>query len=130
MNSLSSFLISRHLVSRVPPFMKPNKMRSIFEVYGVVTRLYLAEEDTETKRKRKESGGNASKQFKEGWIEFSEKKIAKQVQNNFLFLLSSSFKAAYYCKVAESLNNTNIGGKKGSFYHDDIWNLKYLSGFK
>jgi ESF2/ABP1 family protein len=23
-----------------------------------------------------------------------------------------------------------IGGKKRSFYHDDMWNLKYLKGFK
>ena len=30
----------------------------------------------------------------------------------------------------KELNNTNIGGKKRSFYHDDIWNLKYLKGFK
>lgn len=45
-----------------------------------------------------------------GWIEFADKKVAKQ--------------------VAESLNNTAIGGKKGDFYHDDIWNLKYLKNFK
>lgn len=31
-------------MSRVPPFMKPNKARSIFEEYGEVTRLFLAEE--------------------------------------------------------------------------------------
>ena len=31
-------------VSRVPPFMKPNKARDLFEQYGEVTRLYLAEE--------------------------------------------------------------------------------------
>eukprot|EP01033_Poteriospumella_lacustris_P000307 gene307-195_t len=97
-------------MSRVPPFMKPNKAKSIFEQYGEVTRLYLAEEDVQARRKRKEHGGNGSKQFKEGWIEFADKKIAKQ--------------------VAESLNNTPIGGKKGDFYHDDIWNLKYLKGFK
>lgn len=48
--------------------------------------------------------------FLEGWIEFSDKKIAKQ--------------------VADSLNNTSIGGKKGDFYHDDIWNVKYLKSFK
>ncbi len=45
-----------------------------------------------------------------GWIEFADKKVAKM--------------------VAESLNNTSIGGKKGGFYHDDIWNLKYLKNFK
>lgn len=31
-------------ISRIPPFMKPNKMRTIFEEYGEVTRIYLAEE--------------------------------------------------------------------------------------
>lgn len=35
------------------------------------------------------------------------------------------------CKaIAESLNNTLIGGKKRNYYHDDIWNLKYLRKFK
>ncbi|KAJ1440500.1 hypothetical protein B484DRAFT_323038, partial [Ochromonadaceae sp. CCMP2298] len=97
-------------MSRVPPFMKPNKARNIFEQYGEVTRLYLAEEASMQRQKRKENGGNGSKQFCEGWIEFSSKKIAK--------------------RVAESLNNTAIGSKKGDFYHDDIWNLKYLRKFK
>ena len=55
-------------------------------------------------------GGNASKQFTEGWVEYADKKIAKS--------------------VAESLNNTKIGVKKGDYYHDDMWNLKYLKGFK
>jgi len=61
------------------------------------------------RKKRKDNGGNGSKQFSEGWIEFADKRVAKQ--------------------VAQSLNNTVIGGKKSSFYHDDIWNLKYLKGF-
>jgi len=32
--------------------------------------------------------------------------------------------------VAASLNNTQIGGGHRSRYHDDIWNIRYLSGFK
>lgn len=32
--------------------------------------------------------------------------------------------------MAESLNNTQIGGKKRSKFHDDIWNIRYLKGFK
>lgn len=32
--------------------------------------------------------------------------------------------------AAETLNAQIIGGKKGGYYHDDIWNLKYLQGFK
>lgn len=97
-------------LSRVPPFMKPNKARDLFEQYGEVTRLYLAEEDAEIRVRRRKSGGNGSKQFSEGWIEFSDKKVAKS--------------------VAESLNNTRISGKKGNFYHDDTWNIKYLKKFK
>jgi ESF2/ABP1 family protein len=79
-------------VSRVPPFMKPNKLRSLLEGYGDITRLYLAEEgnlfvliivslltqiilnlisfttyiDELQRRRRKENGGNGSKQFSEG----------------------------------------------------------------
>lgn len=97
-------------MSRVPPFMKPNKVRSLLEGYGEITRLFLAEEDANDRKKRKDHGGNSSKQFKEGWIEFSDKHIARQ--------------------VAESLNNTSIGSKKGDYYHDDLWNLKYLKNFK
>jgi ESF2/ABP1 family protein len=97
-------------MSRVPPFMKPNKARALFEQYGIVTRIYLAEEDSQIRKRRKSSGGNGSKQFTEGWIEFAEKKVAKS--------------------VAESLNNSTMGGMKSHFYHDDIWNLKYLKNFK
>jgi ESF2/ABP1 family protein len=97
-------------MSRIPPYMKPNKARTMFEQFGSVTRIYLAEEDPEIRRNRKNAGGNGSKQFTEGWIEFEDKKIAKA--------------------VAESLNNTAIGGTKSHFYHDDIWNLKYLKNFK
>lgn len=80
-------------VSRVPPFMKPNKMRNIFEEYGEVTRLYLAEESAEVKKKRKDAGGNGSKQFHEGWVEYADKKIAKQVKSHLF---------TYVCYISES----------------------------
>ena len=97
-------------MSRIPPGMKPNKARTLFEQFGEVTRLFLQEEDASHRKQRKLGGGNSSKQFKEGWIEFADKKVAKS--------------------VAESLNNTSIGGCKSHAYHDDIWNLKYLKKFK
>jgi ESF2/ABP1 family protein len=56
------------------------------------------------------NGGNGSKQFVEGWVEFADKSVAKS--------------------VATSLNLRPIGTKKGDYYHDDLWNLKYLKGFK
>ncbi|KAK3750934.1 hypothetical protein QZH41_015026 [Actinostola sp. cb2023] len=74
--------------------------------------------DTSVRKKRKKFGGSGRKTFTEGWVEFKDKKIAKQ--------------------VASSLNNTMIGtlqyyiitcGKKKSYYHDDIWNIKYLPRF-
>ena len=80
------------------------------EQYGVVSNIYLVPEDKSIRKNRKKSGGNTRKKYVEGWIEFEDKKLAK--------------------RVAESLNNTKIGGKKRSYYHDDIWNLKYLKGFK
>ena len=91
-------------LSRVPPFMKPNKLRQLLSPYGDITRLFLQEEDASVRKRRKHGGGNGSKQFVEGWIEYSEKDTAKH--------------------VARALNNNRIGGKKGDFYYDDLWNLK------
>ncbi|CAN0397255.1 unnamed protein product [Ectocarpus fasciculatus] len=110
--SYSDMLAKRGVIylGRVPPFMKPNKLRSMLDVHGEITRLFLQEEDHIQRKKRMSSGGNGSKQFVEGWVEFADKKIAKN--------------------VARALNNTLIGGKKRNFYHDDMWNLKYLKGFR
>jgi len=33
-------------------------------------------------------------------------------------------------KACELLNAGTIGGKKGTYYHDGVWNLLYLKGFK
>ncbi|CAM9817634.1 unnamed protein product, partial [Discosporangium mesarthrocarpum] len=97
-------------LSRIPPFMKPAKVKHLMEQHGKISRVYLVEEDQSTRRARKKNGGNAAKRYTEGWVEFEDKKIAKA--------------------VAESLNNTMIGGRKRSYYHDDMWNIKYLKRFK
>ncbi|KAI8324668.1 hypothetical protein GQ54DRAFT_241642, partial [Martensiomyces pterosporus] len=97
-------------MSRVPPFMKPIKVRHLLEKYAEIGRIYLAQEDDKQRKRRIKSGGNRKKQFVEGWIEFKNKKYAKA--------------------VAQMLNSTAIGGKKHGFYHDDLWNLKYLPKFK
>jgi len=97
-------------LSRIPPFMKPMKIKTMFSQYGEVGRLFLQPEDPLVRKRRKKSGGNGRKLFTEGWVEFKDKKIAKAVAN--------------------TLNNTNLGGKKRFYYHDDIWNVKYLPRFK
>jgi len=97
-------------LSRIPPFMKPLKIRTLFSQYGEVGRLFLQPEDPVARKNRKKGGGSGRKLFTEGWVEFKDKKIAKA--------------------VARTLNNTNLGGKKRYYYHDDIWNVKYLPKFK
>ena len=97
-------------VSRIPPFMKPHKLRTLLEPFGTINRTYLAPEDPASHQRRVRAGGNKKKLFTEGWVEFVDKKDAK--------------------KAFELLNARTIGGKKGSYYRDDVWSLVYLKGFK
>lgn len=101
-------------LARIPPKMSPSKVKKILQEMDKrieVTRIYLVEEDpTVRKRRRKEYGGNGSKRYVEGWIEFSNKKIAKH--------------------VALSLNNTPISNEKRNAHYGDLWNLKYLHKFE
>lgn len=97
-------------LSRVPPFMKPVKLRSLLERFGRINRIFLAPEDPASHARRVRSGGNKKRLYTEGWVEFVRKRDAKA--------------------VCELLNAQTIGGKKGNYYHDDIWNLLYLKGFK
>lgn len=97
-------------LSRIPPFMKPAKLRSLLEPYGKINRLFLAPQDPAAHTRRVRAGGNKKKMYTEGWVEFVSKKEAK--------------------RVCELLNAQTIGGKKGSYYRDDLWTLMYLKGFK
>ncbi|KAK4121641.1 hypothetical protein N657DRAFT_647825 [Parathielavia appendiculata] len=97
-------------LSRIPPFMKPAKLRSLLEPYGKINRIFLTPEDPAEHARRVRSGGNKKRSFTEGWVEFVKKKDAK--------------------KAVELLNAQIIGGKKSSWYHDDVWAMKYLKGFK
>ncbi|KAG0653091.1 18S rRNA factor 2 [Hyphodiscus hymeniophilus] len=97
-------------LSRIPPFMKPMKLRSLLEPYGAINRIFLTPEDPVSHTRRVRNGGNKKRSFADGWVEFVNKKDAKH--------------------ACELLNAKIIGGKKGSYYHDDVWNLLYLRGFK
>ncbi|CAG8582589.1 5333_t:CDS:2 [Ambispora gerdemannii] len=81
-------------LSRIPPFMKPLKVRHLLEKFGKIGHIYLAPEDPKIRLRRKKYGGNKKKNYTEGWVEFLDKKVAK------------------------------------NFYHDDLWNIKYLPKFK
>ncbi|KAF5102173.1 hypothetical protein D0Z03_000458 [Geotrichum reessii] len=97
-------------LSKIPPFMKPVKMRQILSRFGEVNRIFLVPEDPKVYQKRVKFGGNKKKNYVEGWAEFVKKSHAKL--------------------AAETLNGNIIGGKKGNYYHDDILNVKYLHKFK
>ncbi|KAH8651037.1 hypothetical protein BX600DRAFT_553959 [Xylariales sp. PMI_506] len=97
-------------LSRIPPFMKPQKLRSLLEPYGTINRIFLTPEDPTEHARRVRNGGNKKRSFTDGWVEFVSKKDAKQ--------------------AVELLNGRTIGGKKGSFYRDDIWSVLYLHKFK
>ncbi|CAI4050691.1 hypothetical protein N7582_005019 [Saccharomyces uvarum] len=96
--------------SSIPPYMKPAKMRQILTRFGEIDRLFLKREDDQKYKQRVKGGGNKKNKYEEGWAEFIRKRDAKL--------------------CAETLNGNIIGGKKGTFYHDDILNVKYLPGFK
>ncbi|EPY52910.1 U3 snoRNP-associated protein Esf2 [Schizosaccharomyces cryophilus OY26] len=97
-------------LSKVPPYMAPNKLRQLLSQYGKIGRIYLAPESAQKRAKRLKGGGNKRTMYEEGWVEFESKRVAKT--------------------VAEMLNTEKIGGKKTSWYYDDIWNMKYLPKFK
>ncbi|KAL6518781.1 hypothetical protein OROHE_017534 [Orobanche hederae] len=97
-------------LSRVPPHMDPLKLRQILSQYGEIQRLYLTPENPAAQVRRKKSGGFRGQEFSEGWVEFTDKKVAK--------------------RVATMLNGEQIGGKKRSLFYYDLWNIKYLSKFK
>jgi hypothetical protein len=45
-------------VSRIPPHMKPAKLRQLLGQYGEIGRVYCTPEDAAARRKRKQHGGN------------------------------------------------------------------------
>jgi len=100
--------------SRIPPRMGPAKMKSLMTDFGVVTRVYLVEEDKTVRKRRlralgksKSSGG---KRYTEGWVEMECKKVAK--------------------RIAMALNNTPITNQKRNVHYGDMWNIKYLKKFQ
>lgn len=100
-------------LSRIPPTMTPYELRRYLEPLGKVGRMYLSPDERTIREKRlasKDPRDRRKARFTEGWVEFMRKKDAKN--------------------VALALNGTIVGGKKSDRFHDYIWNIKYLKGFK
>ncbi|CDO74627.1 hypothetical protein BN946_scf184325.g14 [Trametes cinnabarina] len=97
-------------ISRIPPGMRPAKVRHLMSAYGEVGRVYLQQEDPKRAYLRRKYTSTKKAHFTEGWVEFRDKRVARS--------------------VAEMLNAQPIGGKKGSRWRDDVWTMKYLPKFK
>lgn len=97
-------------LSRVPPFMKPDKVRHLLSAYGDIGKVFLSPEDPKITARRRKYKNQKRPHYTEGWVEFLDKKDAKA--------------------VAKMLNAKSIGGAGRSRYKEDLWNLKYLQGFK
>lgn len=97
-------------LSSLPPYLKPYSLKNLIEARGFapITKIFLAPLVPSNAGQKKRS--NKRKIYTEGWAEFASKKTAKL--------------------CAETLNAQIIGGKKGGYYHDDIFNMKYLRGYK
>ena len=94
-------------LSRIPPHLRPGKVRRLLEQHGEITNLYLAAADRTRAEKKKFGRG---RRFVEGWVECAEKKIAK--------------------RGAASLNNERMGKGSRDRHADDLWCIKYLRGFE
>lgn len=95
--------------SSLPPYLKPAALKTLLTQRGFspITRVFLTPATPSQSSQRR---SNKRKTYADGWVEFASKRTAK------------------IC--AETLNATIVGGKKGGWYHDDVWNMKYLKGFK
>ncbi|XP_069756953.1 activator of basal transcription 1 [Narcine bancroftii] len=95
----------------IPKGMDLSLLRKLMSTFGVVGRIFLRPtNEKKTLKRSKKKFGNLGKSFREGWVEFENKALAK--------------------RVARSLHNTPIATKKRKSFSDDLWNMKYLHRFK
>jgi ESF2/ABP1 family protein len=92
-------------LSRIPIGMTIPNLRKLLEKYEI-KRIYLVP----FKEKKFNDFGKKVQAYKEGWVEFEDKILAK------------------LCEF--QLNGKPIGGKKNCSYKDDLWTIKYLHKFK
>jgi len=91
-------------ISYIPEGMTVITLKKNLSKYGV-NRVYLVPDTTKVSKSKKKQN------YKEGWIEFNDKIMAK------------------LCEY--ELNGKILGGKKrNNKFREEIWNLKYLHKFK
>ncbi|KAI7857143.1 hypothetical protein BDC45DRAFT_501787 [Circinella umbellata] len=97
-------------MSRIPMFMSPTRLREFLSRHAELGRIYLEKEDAKVTAKRRKFHKNKRVNYREGWIEFKDKRQAK--------------------RLAEYLNARQVGGKRGNAFYYETWTIKYLPKFK
>ncbi|WOG82168.1 hypothetical protein DCAR_0101330 [Daucus carota subsp. sativus] len=82
-------------LSHIPPKMDHVKLRQLLFQYGEIQRIYVTPENPDARLNGEKAGGFRGQKFSEGWVEFTDKRVAKD--------------------VAETLNGEQMG-KNTSFF--------------
>ncbi|KAF3066475.1 Pre-rRNA-processing protein ESF2 [Daldinia childiae] len=89
-------------LSRVPPFMKPAKLRSLLEPYGKINRIFLTPEDPQERSRRVRQGGNKKHMYTDGWVEFAGRRTHYYRDDIWSLLYLKGFK---WHNLTEQINS-------------------------
>ncbi|KAF8759618.1 hypothetical protein RHS01_01713 [Rhizoctonia solani] len=64
-------------ISRIPPGMRPAKVKHLMSNYGKVGRVFLQQEDPKRAYLRKKHTATKKVHYTEGWVEFESKHVAR-----------------------------------------------------
>jgi ESF2/ABP1 family protein len=111
-------------ISRIPHGMTVAKVRHLLSGFGEVDRIYLQDgREKETGERTKKS---RSAHFTEGWVEFNGRKVAKATAE----MLNAEPIGAASGGSGGGKGGKKAGGLGARRWRDEIWTMKYLSGFK
>lgn len=96
-------------LSSIPRYMNVSKIRDFYSKFDV-ERIYLTPDTRSAAKNDGKKKESKRRLYKDGWIEFKDKRVARMVAENF--------------------NGLQVGGKKGSYNYYDTWNVRYLPKFK
>ena len=98
-------------LSRIPPYMPPSKVSHHLSPFGPITHIFLTPEPPSRRAHRLSASSTANKKriYIDGWVEFKHRRHAKA--------------------CAAAINGNVVGGKKGGWFRDDVWAVRYLKGF-
>ncbi|KAK0568674.1 RNA-binding ATPase activator esf2 [Tilletia horrida] len=115
-------------ISSIPHGMTPPKVRHLLGGFGDIERVYLHDGTAQaSSQPGKANKKRHSAHFTEGWVEFSKKRIAKQVAEILNAQPVGKALVAAGAKVPRGSSKDSGGSRR---WKDYVWTMKYLPGFK